>query len=34
MPKMGDFGHTLDVLIKEDGGKKGRGGCWVDNVRG
>lgn len=33
MPKMGDSGHTLDVLIKEDGAKKEGGAWWVDSVR-
>lgn len=34
MPKVEDSGHTLDVLIKEDGGKKEWGGCWVDRMHG
>ena len=34
MPKMGDSGHTLDVLIRGNGVKKEGVGWWVDGVRG
>ena len=34
MPEMGDSGHTLDLLIREDGAKSEWGGWLVNSVRG